>query len=108
MLEYLSPDQINFCFELGGASLVLLNIRRVLIDKVVHGVSLWPTAFWTVWGFWNLIFYTKLQQPWSFAGGVLLVFGNGTWLTLALIYRKNKLKQKRNEENDHLVVEERV
>lgn len=86
----MNPDKINFLFQIGGAALVYLNVRRVLIDKVVHGVSLWPTAFWTIWGFWNLIFYSSLQQTWSFIGGIFLVAGNGIWLSLALYYRKHK------------------
>lgn len=56
----LSPDMINGIFEGGGAILLSLNIRRLLKDKKVEGISLIPVFFWSAWGFWNLFYYPSL------------------------------------------------
>ena len=85
----ITPDLFNGLFELFGGFLYILNIRILLREKVVHGISLVPTAFFTSWGFWNLFYYSNLDQWFSFAGGILLVLTNGFWLYLALKYRHN-------------------
>lgn len=84
-------DLINGCFELVGGFLYVLNIRAILRDKVVHGVSLLPAFFFSTWGIWNLFYYPSLEQWYSFTGGVFLVTFNTIWLILALYYsRKGK------------------
>jgi len=80
-------DLINGCFELVGAALLTLNVRRLLIDKVVAGVSWLPVCFFTAWGMWNLYYYPSLDQWFSFAGGVLIVVVNTVWLVLVFKYR---------------------
>lgn len=83
-----TPDMINGGFELFSAILFLLNIRILLRDKDVKGVSLVPAAFFTTWGFWNLFYYSNLDQWYSFYGGVVLVAVNAVWVSLALYYRR--------------------
>lgn len=81
-------DFINGSFELIGGILCCLNVRRLLRDKQVKGVY-WPAqAFFASWGFWNLAYYPSLHQWVSFAGGLLLVISNTTWVILAIYYRK--------------------
>jgi hypothetical protein len=65
----LNPDTINAVFEGGGACLLCLNVRRLWRDKTLQGVSLFPTIWWNIWGFWNVYYYAALSQPASFWAG---------------------------------------
>jgi len=80
------PDLINGLFELGGAVMIWLNVKRLYQDKTVKGVDWRVTGFWTAWGLWNLYFYPSLGQWLSFAGGVALVGANAVWLVMAAYY----------------------
>ncbi len=80
------PDLINGAFESCGALLVLLHCRRVWIDQDVKGVSIFATAVFMLWGFWNLYYYPSLDQWFSFYGGMALVGANAMWLLLMLWY----------------------
>jgi hypothetical protein len=84
-------DFVNGCFEFGGAILCWFNVKRILKDKKIEGVY-WPVqAFFSTWGFWNIFYYSGLNQWVSFYGGIMLFLGNGTWTVLAAYYdRKNK------------------
>ncbi len=84
----LDNDRINACFELFGAGVSLLSVRRLYIDKVVKGMSLWPVVFFTAWGVWNLRYYGVLEQNASVAAAFAMVMVNLLWLTLALIYKR--------------------
>lgn len=53
-------DAINAVFEGGGAIFLMLNVRRLLKDRSVKGVSLVTTTWWTAWGFWNVYFYSAV------------------------------------------------
>lgn len=85
-MDMISADMINGFAEGGGALLMLMNIRRLTIDKRLAGVSLVPTLFFDTWGFWNLYYYPSLDQWWSFAGGAALVLANTAWTILAFYY----------------------
>jgi hypothetical protein len=77
---------MNACFEMGGALVLLLNLRRLVRDKCVSGVSLLPTAFFTAWGLFNQYFYGRLHQSWSLRAGVVVCVVNLAWLALAVRY----------------------
>jgi hypothetical protein len=81
------PDLINGTFELVGGILCWLNVQRLRKDRRVQGVDWRVSAFFSAWGLWNLFFYPSLHQWASFAGGILLVLANTTWVALALRYR---------------------
>ena len=67
----LTPDMINGTLELCGGLMQVANVRRLLRDKMVRGVS-WPfTAFFAGWGVWNCYYYPSLDQWCSFAGGTV-------------------------------------
>ena len=83
------PDTINGVFELGSAVMLLLNVRMLLRDRKVSGVHWAPTAFFTVWGIWNLWYYPSLGQWMSFAGGCAIVVVNTVWLALAIRFSRN-------------------
>ena len=80
-----TPDLINASFEALGAFAALGNIRRLLIDKQVHGVSTMSTTFFLLWGFWNMYYYPNLGQWASFYGGLALVLTN-VWRVALMVY----------------------
>jgi hypothetical protein len=81
-------DTINGLFEMTGAVLCWVNVVRILRDRQVKGVSWAVSAFFSLWGFWNLYYYPSLGQWASFAGGVALVTANTTWVVLAIHFSK--------------------
>jgi uncharacterized membrane protein len=52
------------------------------------GVNVATTAWFSVWGFWNLFYYFGLAQWFSWAMGAFVFLANTTWVILALVYRK--------------------
>jgi hypothetical protein len=89
----MSPhDAINAVFEGGGAIFLCLNVRRLLKDKSVKGVSLLTTSWWTAWGFWNVYFYSAVNTPASFYAGIAVVLVNAVWLGLAVHYARAEKK----------------
>ncbi len=87
-----APDVINGIFELVGSVMCWLNVYKIIQDKRVEGVYWSVSAFFSVWGLWNLYYYPTLGQWASFAGGIFLAAGNITWTLLAIKYsRLNKL-----------------
>jgi hypothetical protein len=82
-------DLINGLFELLGGFFILPSIRRVRADRRVAGVSWVHMAFFTGWGFWNLLYYPALGQWCSFFGGVALVVVNLYYLGLLLYYGRH-------------------
>jgi len=46
----MTPDKLNGMFELVGALVLLLNVRRLWKDKQVQGVSMWAAGFFAAWG----------------------------------------------------------
>ena len=84
----MSADIINGTFELVGGLLYLLNIKILIKDKKIQGISLLPTLFFTSWGLWNLFYYPHLDQWFSFFGCIVLVTVNAVWLALAYYYSK--------------------
>ena len=85
-------DLINGIFEVGGSVFCWLNVLKLHADKRVQGVY-WPvTAFFAVWGMWNLYYYPSLGQWFSFWGGVLLCLGNTVWVVMAIRYARKERK----------------
>lgn len=90
----MNPDVVNAIFEGGGAVLLLMNVRRLYLDKKLAGVALAPTVWFNVWGAWNLYYYAKLHQPWSWAAGVGVFLVNTTWVGMAIYYARKKPQEK--------------
>lgn len=82
----MKADLFNGLYEFGGALMCGLNVLRAHRDKKFAGVSIFPVAFFTSWGLWNLYYYPHLNQWFSFAGGCFLVVTNGAWLGQMLYY----------------------
>ena len=81
-------DMINGSFEFLAGFMILNHCRTVIKDKAVAGVSIISTAFFGIWGVWNLYYYPSLGQMWSFYGGLAIVVANLLWVYLLLKYRK--------------------
>lgn len=87
----INPDWINGALELSGGGLILWNVRRLLKDKLIRGISVGPAIFFDTWGLWNLYYYPSLDQWFSFAGSAVLTSANILWAALAIYYiRKEK------------------
>jgi len=82
----MTPDQINGAFEALGALFILRNCRTLYLQKMVRGVNIETTAFFFLWGGWNLYYYPSLAQHWSFLGGCMIAAANVLWLVLAIVY----------------------
>jgi uncharacterized membrane protein YfhO len=88
----MTPDMINGTFELVGAFLVGNHCRVIMKEKEVRGVSVFSTAIFTVWGLWNIYFYSNLDQWCSFYGSLLLMAVNSTYVLMLLHYRNKQPK----------------
>lgn len=84
----MNPDFVNGLFELLASAFILNHCRVLYADKMVRGVSLLSTVFFTGWGMWNIFYYPHLEQYWSFAGGLFVVTANGLWIALMVKYRR--------------------
>jgi uncharacterized membrane-anchored protein len=80
-------DYINGTFEFLAGFMILNHCRQVVRDKQVKGVSLVSTAFFALWGMWNLYYYPALDQWVSFFGGMLIMLANTLWIVLMIRYR---------------------
>lgn len=82
----LSPDLANATFEGAASFFILLNVRRILRDKLVRGTDWRVMAFFAAWGYWNLFYYPYLGQWLSFAAGLGTVVTDTAYLALMIYY----------------------
>lgn len=84
MISAHAADLVNGLVESVGAIFTWRNALAYQRVRRLEGVY-WPTtAFFTLWGLWNLAYYPALSQWASFAGGVMLVLGNAAWVIMVL------------------------
>lgn len=81
-------DIVNGAFESVSGLLLWNNVRILFKQKQVRGVSVFTTAVFAAWGYWNLYYYPSLGQLASFIGGILVVTANTAWVVLAIYYTK--------------------
>ncbi len=86
----MTPDMINGIFELFGGMFLILNCRRIYLDKELKGVSILPVIFFTSWGYWNMFFYPSMGAWYSFYGGMFIAITNTVWLALVIYYKAHK------------------
>ncbi|MEE8608963.1 MAG: hypothetical protein V3S55_15270 [Nitrospiraceae bacterium] len=82
------PDMMNATFEGVGGIVVLLNIQRILKDKIVRGFDWRVAVFFWIWGLWNLYYYSHLEQMLSFYAGISMVTVDAVYLYLLLYYTR--------------------
>jgi hypothetical protein len=87
-----SPDAINGTLELIGSALVWFNVLALWRAKQVRGVHWGSSAFFCLWGAWNLYFYPALGQWFSFYGGISVIAANVTWVMLAVRYGDGRVE----------------
>lgn len=81
------PDLINGSFEALAGAMVLNHCRVLYAEKMVRGVSVLSSCFFTLWGMWNLYYYPVLNQPLSFYGGMVVVAANALYVGMMVHYR---------------------
>lgn len=86
----MTPDKINGTFELLGSVFIMLSIWKLYRDKLVRGISWWHVGFFSAWGYWNIYYYSSLDQWWSWSAGILLAFTNTAYLIMLLYYTKKE------------------
>lgn len=92
----MSPaDLINGTFELLASIMVLNHCRVLLKDRAVAGVSVASTAFFTLWGVWNIYYYPLLGQVYSLIGGIFVVMANSIYVVLLFEFSGGLRKTKR-------------
>lgn len=78
---------VNGLFEFVGACFMMRDVFQLHRDKDIKGVY-WPSRFlFATWGIWNLWYYPRNSDWFSFSGGIALVTVNLIWCYLALKYR---------------------
>lgn len=67
-----------------------MNVRQLYRDKAIKGVRIPVTIWFSVWGLWNVAYYSMVYQPISHYAGMFAAAMNLTWLSMAVYYtRKN-------------------
>ncbi len=94
----MNVDHINAVFELGSAALLTLNVRMLVRDKKLAGISIIPTSWFSLWGAWNLIYYASLGQTFSWIAGIAVFMLNTCWVMLALYYKYSRTYAYRHEQ----------
>jgi len=79
-------DKINAGFEFLATLFVLNNCWVVLVDERVAGVSIISTAFFMLWGGWNVYYYPSLGQKFSFYCGIGVLLSNILYVGLLIYY----------------------
>jgi len=85
MIEW--PDVVQGIFQLSAGGFVSLSVWQLHRDKIVRGVSYKHVAFFSVFGFWNLFFFSNYDLWFSFWGSLGVVSMNTIWLCQILYYR---------------------
>lgn len=83
----MTPDLVNGIFSVVGAGFLMNNVRVLVKDKMVRGMSLVSSCFYFGWNVWSLYFYFSLPQWWSFAGQAFTVGAFAAYLSLLVYYR---------------------
>ena len=87
LIAAIDKDAVNGTFELSAGFFVLNHCRVLREHKEVRGVSMLSIGFFTLWGLWNPCYYSALQQPISFYGGLFVVAANALYLGMFAHYR---------------------
>lgn len=84
-------DLVNGFFEIFGGFFILFSCIKLSREKKIRGVSWVHVTYFTLWGFWNLVYYPHLGQWLSLVGTIFIVLMNCLWLGLMIYYiRKEK------------------
>ena len=91
-------DLVNAGFEFSAVFFLSLNCIQVYKDKMVRGMSVLAVTFFSVWGYWNIFFYSHNNLTWSSIAGGLVAVVN-TFYVFQLVYYTNHPGGKLTQEN---------
>lgn len=94
----ITPDLITAAFELLASAFILNHARVLWKTRQAYGVSLVSTAFFSVWGLWNLWYYPHLDQTLAFYAGIMVMVANTFW-----VYSIWKIRRLEKNVNPHLL-----
>lgn len=80
-------DICNAIFELLGGLFVAHSCYCLYRDKEVKGISTLSIVFFSSWSVWNVFYYYRLNQFYSFIFGLLIPTFNVIWIGLYLYYK---------------------
>jgi hypothetical protein len=83
-------DVITSLFQFGAVVFLLDNIRAIIRDKDLKGVSILMIVFFTVWGYWGIFMFYVLQQPLSMWTNIGIAVAYTIWFLLAVFYKSKK------------------
>jgi len=92
-------DKINGVFELLGGLFILFSCIKLHRQKKVRGVSFWHIGYFTLWGYWNIHYYSNLAQWISLVGSLSVTAINTFWLGQIIYY----LRKERNDKSHNNV-----
>jgi ABC-type transport system involved in cytochrome c biogenesis permease subunit len=83
----MTADIINGSLETLGTAFMVLSCFTLWRDKQVRGIAMSQVLFYLAWGYWNLVYYSQLDQAFSFYAGVVAVTVNTTWVSMMIWFR---------------------
>lgn len=86
----MSADIGLAAFEFGAFLMQVVNVRALLRDKIVRGVSKWPVVFFMCLGFYQVWAFGTEIGPWSCITALMVACTNATWLGFALYFQSKE------------------
>lgn len=83
----ISAEQILTVFFIACSVICWLNVRALLRDKCVKGVSAVPTCVFIVTNIYEAWYFHHLHQSWATLGSFSMLAVNLIWLVLFHWYR---------------------
>jgi len=89
---HLNPDYTQSFFEFGSALFQIKNVIAIRKHRTIKGVHWLPTAFFAIWGVYNLWFYLEMGLPLAWWAGLAITLVNMVWLSHAFYYLRKEAK----------------
>ena len=70
------------------------HIVAIKRDKKVSGLYIPAHVFFSLWGYWNIIYYSGLNQTASLIAGAILALANTYYTALLIKYSKGENNEK--------------
>jgi hypothetical protein len=85
----MTPDQINSIFPFVGCFVILLNIRKLYLDKEVKGIHWFPPLFFYCGQAWGVYFLYTLDQWYSLIAGFIFLMFSLLWYSMMIYFKIN-------------------
>lgn len=80
-------DLVNSVFESASIFVILMNIRKLISDKHISGITIFSQFFYYTWAIWNVYFYYAWGTFFSYWAALILAAVNTVWVLLVLYYK---------------------